>query len=105
MHSFAKYTGLTALLAAVAAVSFAAGANRTVARSAYVHSIAIQQEVKCFDTRDIECLRAHWTVRASMVAASAQNALESPLPSSMSAELQAYVVWAGRQPGVQVGGR
>ncbi len=105
MHAFAKYAGLTALLATVVALSFAAGVNRTVARSAYVQSMAIQEELKCFDTRDIECLRANWTMRASMVAASAKSALESPLPASMSAELQAYVVWAGRQPGVQLGGR
>lgn len=105
MRPLAKYAGLSALLAIVAAISFAAGVNRTVARSAYVHSIPIQEEVKCFDTRDIECLRAHWTMRASMVAASAKNAIESPLPASMSSELQAYVLWASRQPGVQVGGR
>ena len=87
--------------AVIATVSFAAGINRTVARAAYIQSISIQEEAKCLASQDVECLRTHWLLRAGAAAESANRALASPLPASMSAELQAYLQWVNSRPEIR----
>jgi hypothetical protein len=82
-------------------IGFAIGANRTVARGAYVQSIVIQEEAKCLATKDIDCLRIHWLIRASSTAETASRALGSVLPAPMSEELQAYLNWVNARPEIR----
>jgi hypothetical protein len=88
-------TGMLILLAVSAAcyASFRFGAAHAVGRGAYVASIPIRQEQACFTSGDIECLRVHWRLRASIVAESSRRSLQGPFPSSAEAELRSYIHW------------
>ena len=86
----------------VASFSYRIGVNETIARAAYVQSIPIREESKCLAAQDAECMRRHWQTRASFVAESASRALSHTIPTSMNSELEAYLVWAKTQQGVQL---
>lgn len=75
-------------------MSYRAGVNITMERGAYAATIPIREEQKCFDSKDIECLRMHWNMRVGITAEVARKALKSTLPSTVEAELKAYVEWA-----------
>ena len=85
-------------VAVIGYVSFRAGVNVAMARGAYADSVPIKEEQKCFDSEDIECLRMHWTMRAGINAEVARRVLESPMPTTVDAELKAYVQWAEQVP-------
>ena len=87
--------------ASIAAFSYQLGINEAVARSAYVESIPIREESKCLANNDIECMRLHWRMRASLVADSANRSLRNTFPTSMNTELEAYLAWAKTQSGIQ----
>lgn len=84
---------------------YAIGVNRTVARSAYVQSIPIQEEAKCIATQDVACMRTHWILRASIAAESASRALDSWIPTSMKSELENYLAWVQSQPCIEYSGK
>jgi hypothetical protein len=90
--------------ASIAAFSYQLGVNETVARSAYVESIPIREESKCLAQNDIECMRLHWHMRASVVAESANRSLRNTFPTSVNTELEAYVAWAKAQQGIKFSG-
>lgn len=69
------------------------GTYGALARSAYVNSIAIQQEDKCWSEKDIDCFRAHWLLRAGIAANSAKSSLDRYVPSGVSSELEQYLEW------------
>ena len=91
------------LLLAVSALSYYAGVNRTLARTAYVHSISIQEEAKCYVQNDLRCLQANWKLRAAITAEEAKRATSSWLPGSMEPQLAAYIEWARNQPNFAAG--
>ena len=90
--------------ASIAAFSYQLGVNETVARSAYVESIPIREESNCLAKNDIECMRLHWRMRASLVADSANRSLKNTFPTSMNTELEAYLAWAKTQSGIVFSG-
>jgi len=83
-------------MAALCFTAYLAGVNRTIARSAYVHSVFVQQDAECFTRaeKQLDCLHVSWQLRAGAVAESSSRALNSWLPSSMQTELEAYLLWA-----------
>lgn len=83
-------------IAALLASHYAAlvvGTRGAIGRSAYVDSVAVQLEEKCWSTKDIECYRASWHLRAATAAASAKASLHSPVPSGVDRELEEYLGW------------
>jgi hypothetical protein len=92
----------TFLVAIVATMSFRLGINESIARNAYVQTIPIREESECLATQDVECLRAHWRMRAAIVAATANHSLSNILPTSVDMELREYLGWASTQEGIQV---
>jgi hypothetical protein len=89
------------VLASASYASFRAGVNVAVASAVYVDSIPIQQELKCFESKDVECLRVHWHLRAGIAAQVARSVLQAPLPSSVDNELRAYLKWHEELPPYQ----
>lgn len=81
----------------VSLAGYTLGVRQTVARSAYVQSIPIQEEAKCITTQYINCLRTHWIMRASINAESARRSLDSWLPAPMNSELARFVTWVQAQ--------
>lgn len=88
-------------VAAMSYLSFRVGVTVTMARGAYTDSIPIREERKCFDAKDMECLRVHWNMRAGITAEVARRALHSAFPTTVEDELNAYVQWAERIPSYQ----
>jgi hypothetical protein len=78
--------------------SFRAGVVAALGRSAYLQSIPVREEQVCVERGDIECLRAHWRLRAALVVGTARAALESPLPAAFEPELRSYVQWFEELP-------
>jgi hypothetical protein len=74
------------------------GALGAMARSAYVASVAVQFEQKCWETRDIECYRASWQIRAAAASIVGIESLKSPLPSGVDSELKDYIHWYQQVP-------
>jgi hypothetical protein len=96
------FTLLLCITAAFCFVAYLAGVNRTVARAAYVQSIVVQEEAKCFANKEtaVDCLQFHWNIRAGAAAVSANASLTSWLPASMKPELQSYLRWVNEQPSI-----
>ena len=93
MNVRAKVAVAVVALLASHDAAFFIGARGAVARGAYVSSIGIRQEEKCWSTKNIECYRANWHLRAAATAGSANVALANPVPSGVNRELEEYLGW------------
>lgn len=88
-----KFTLAVLFLIATNYASLLIGTYGTLARGAFINSIAIHQEEKCWLEKDIDCFRASWQLRAAIVANTAKDSLDSHVPSEISKDLEEYLEW------------
>jgi hypothetical protein len=90
--------GYAAVLLGFGYAAHVAGVNGAVSRGAYVNSIFVREEAKCLQANDIECLRAHWRLRAEAAAESARRSVNGFGASSVESELREYIHWVEQLP-------
>jgi hypothetical protein len=85
-------------LCAAGYIGYVTGTNGALSRSTFINTIYVREEAKCFQSNDVDCLRAHWRVRAAVVAESARRSLSRVGSSDVDAELRSYIQWAEQLP-------